>query len=689
MWIKPAQYNLDEFRAAPVLIRKKGNQGGKTKHTYKDIISAFDIETTTISEIEQSVMYCWQWQIGDETIFGRTWYEFRQLIRQLNFILEQQDAYLVVFVHNLSYEYEYLSGILDFEPENVFAVDRRKILKATYKHIEFRCSYLQTNMNLRAFCEKMNVKHYKLRLNYNKRRYWYTPLTDKEIAYCLNDVRGLCEAIKKEMERDGDTLYTIPLTSTGYARRDAKRAMRYVGRSLFDKIMPNIEIYELLHEAFRGGNTHANRYYVDRTLTEKEFGRFHSADRASSYPCEICNSQFPMSEFKIIPGCTYEQLEELVFTRGKACLIRCHLSNVKLRDPYWPVPYIARSKCRGLIHNAIYDNGRILEADYIEEITITDIDLKILAEEYDFELYPITVAAARYGMLPEELRKTVFQYYQNKTDLKDKDSDEDHTAEFYELLYNKSKNLLNAQYGMMAQNPVKKSILYDPDAEDLFSIDESKTVEDLLEAHNKRAFVCYQWGVWVTAWARYQLEQGIKLCHDPDHGSEFLYCDTDSCKYIGEVDWSAYNEEQMEISKKNRMFAVDPHGKAHYMGVFEREDKVEATEFKTMGAKKYAYRTLDGKLHITIAGVNKKIGAIELERAGGLDAMHESFKFIYAGGLQAKYNDRPELREWINEDGEKIQITRNTCLLPNTKTLGITAEYRELITSSNAYQIDL
>ena len=70
MWIKPAQYNLDEFRAAPVLIRKKGNQGGKTKHTYKDIISAFDIETTTISEIEQSVMYCWQWQTR-QSLAGR------------------------------------------------------------------------------------------------------------------------------------------------------------------------------------------------------------------------------------------------------------------------------------------------------------------------------------------------------------------------------------------------------------------------------------------------------------------------------------------------------------------------------------------------------------------------------------------------------------------------------------------
>ena len=179
------------------------------------------------------------------------------------------------------------------------------------------------------------------------------------------------------------------------------------------------------------------------------------------------------------------------------------------------------------------------------------------------------------------------------------------------------------------------------------------------------------------------------MCHNPEGGSDFLYCDTDSCKYFGEVDWRPYNDKMEKLSRKNQMFAVDPNGRTHYMGVFEPEIKMEAEEFKTMGAKKYAYRTLDGKLHITIAGVNKKIGAIELERAGGLDAMKEDFRFTWAGGLQAKYNDRPEVTEWITEDGEPIRITRNTCLLPNTKTLGITAEYRELITTSSLFSVDL
>ena len=38
---------------------------------------AFDIETTALKRIRQSIMYIWQLQIGfDITIIGRTWDEF-------------------------------------------------------------------------------------------------------------------------------------------------------------------------------------------------------------------------------------------------------------------------------------------------------------------------------------------------------------------------------------------------------------------------------------------------------------------------------------------------------------------------------------------------------------------------------------------------------------------------------------
>lgn len=685
MTLSYKDFDYDWFKDLPLQKRKKGNQSTSQRFYYKDIITAFDIETTYIKEIDQSVMYIWQWQFGDKcTVIGRDWYELRVFLEELKEIL--QDDRVVVFVHNLSFEFQYLSGIFSFSPDDVFCMEHRKILKALLNDsFEFRCSYLHSNMSLRAFCEKMGVHSYKLKMDYKKLRYWYTDLTQKELAYCINDVKGLVEAIDVEMKRDGDNLYTLPLTSTGYARRDAKKAMRKVSKSFIQNQLPTFEIYKLLREAFRGGNTHASRYYANLIVSD-----LNSADISSSYPNEIVNSLFPVSKFTLLKDCTEDKLNDLIYKKKKAVLLRVSLFNVTLKDDLVPVPYIPTSKCRG-IYNATYDNGRILSAETIAEITLTDIDYKIIKDQYTFEMGIITVASARYGKLPAPLRECVLDYYIGKTDLKDKPTDQDHTKDFYKLLYDKMKNLLNAQYGMMAQDPVKQDIKYYEELEDLYK-DEITAPETLLDEHNKKAFLAYQWGVWVTARAREHLQKGIDLC-----GINFVYCDTDSCKYIGnDVDWDILNNEVRKNAEINHTYATDPNGKRHYMGLFEIEDHIK--EFKTMGAKKYAYIDDAGKLHITIAGVNKRIGAKELQRAADrlgkdpLEVMAEGFVFRYAGGLEARYNDHPEekdIREYITPDGVPIRITRNVSLVENTKTLGLTGEYRDLLETVHKMKLDI
>ena len=530
MHIDQSEFDFLWFDDIPMQKRNRGNNATTQKYYYKDIITAFDIETTYIKDIDQSVMYIWQCQFGDKcTVIGRDWHELRLFIEKLEEKLTSQR--LVCFVHNLSFEFEFLSGIFDFAPDDVFAVDHRKVLKALlHNKIEFRCSYLQTNMSLRAFCEKMGVRNYKLKMNYKKQRFWYTPLTNKEIAYCINDVRGLTEAIAKEMERDGDNLYTLPLTSTGYARRDAKKAMRCVGANYIKNQVPDLEIYHLLSEAFRGGNTHASRYYSDLHLRSEDVGLIHSVDISSSYPDAIVNGSYPVTKFKIVKDCTKDKLDELLYRRHRAVLIRVMLIDVKLKKSYIPVPYLAASKCKG-ISNGLYDNGRILSADLIMNATFTDIDWEIVKEQYDFDYELITVAHARYGKLPAAFRDCVLSYYIGKTELKNKESDEEHTSEFYELLYNKLKNLLNAQYGMMAQRPVKVDIKYVNTRDGLFKDDEDPDEEELLNKYYKRAFLVYQWGIWVCCLGRLHLQAGIDAC-----STGFIYCDTDSCKYVGDVD---------------------------------------------------------------------------------------------------------------------------------------------------------
>ena len=271
----------------------------------------------------------------------------------------------------------------------------------------------------------------------------------------------------------------------------------------------------------------------------------------------------------------------------------------------------------------------------------------------------------------------VIKYYKDKTELKG--------VKGQEIFYDKAKALLNSLYGMMAQDPVKHSLIF----KQLGDWEEDDTPdEELLGKSNKRAFLAYQWGVWVTAHSRDALERGIRLVQETE-GADFIYCDTDSVKYTGTVDWSDYNRERISECRESGSFATDPSGVTHYMGVFETEDNKETgfayRYFKTLGAKKYAYVEKDGEgVHCTIAGVNKKKGGSELDEHGGLQAFSEGFVFKKAGGTQAVYNDSPQM-DHVDIEGKRLAITANVAILPSEYTLGITGEYERIIKYSKKY----
>lgn len=668
-------YDYTRIQNIPCLHDTRSNRGTKKKKGYKNCMCAFDIETTRITEIEQSIMYIWQFSIlflddlHIDTIIGRTWTEFELHMSQLR--KDDNEAYYMIFVHNLSYEFQFLRGIYTFSPDEVFAIKSRKILKCEMdSRFEFRCSYLQTNMGLESFTKKMKVNHIKLSgeiFDYSKKRYPWTPLTEYELQYSVNDTIGLLEAMHKRMLLANDNLYTLPLTSTGYVRRETKKAM--FGWSKKHKyLFPDIRVFDLLEEAFRGGDTHANRYYSGTVIKAdgKKILGIGSYDRSSSYPDVVLNDSFPMTKFVYI-GSLEEYDIEKKLDRGKALLFRCKITGIEQIDKYYGAPYLGYSKCRK-VTGEILDNGRILSADYLET-TMTDIDYEIMKAEYKWEDFQIIECyESRYGQLPEQLKDIFRRYYIDKTELKG--------ITEQELFYNLQKALLNAGYGMMVQSPVKQSLIFTESDEDVFKADENVSRETLLTEYNRTAFLPFQWGVWVTAWARYRLKEGINIV-----GDRYLYDDTDSVKYVkvlgDDIDnkFAEYNKKRIENSNRNNAFATDPKGNVHYMGVFEYEKTY--TEFSTLGAKKYVYREEDGTLHTTIAGVNKKYAPDELEENGGITAFKVGFTFSKAGGTESVYNDVPYGDYAI--DGHTIYIGQNIVIKPSTYTIGITDEYRRIL----------
>ncbi len=669
MILRPSDYTPGTIANIETLARKRGNPGGQQNRggKYKNIIAAFDIETTRLPEIEQAIMYVWQLHLdGIGTIIGRTWDELYTLFTQFRDELHKET--LCIFVHNLSYEFQFLRAIYNFQEDEVFAVDSRKVLKCTMWDgtIEFRCSYLHSNMSLAQYTKKMGVEHTKLSgddFDYSVRRFPWTPLSDKEIAYCTHDVLGLVEAIKKEMSMDGDTLYTFPLTSTGYVRRDAKKAMRESRDHGVKNILPDYELYTLLREAFRGGNTHANRYYAERILHDVK-----SADRVSSYPEVMCNRQYPVSEFHKSCDNSPERVMALITKQKKAVVCRVKIWAVRLIDEFWGCPYLSFDKCRNVINGA-RDNGRILSADYLET-SVTDVDLKIILDEYEFDnLEFADVYYARYGYLPKPLIDVVQDYYRKKTKLKN--------VPGQEVFYTKSKNKLNSCYGMMAQDPGKQSKIF---RKGEWTVEDKEHAE-ILDERNKHAFLAYQWGVWVTAWARYELEEGLKIA-----GHNYVYCDTDSVKYIGDCDFTAYNLAKKKRSTETGAYATDKHGETFYMGLYESDGSY--ADFATMGAKKYVYReTPDGETHCTIAGVNKRLGGKELDDNGGVTAFHRGFVFRRAGGTESVYNDHPT-NGTIEIDGHKLLITPNIVIRDSEYTLGVSRDYASLLLEIGKETVD-
>lgn len=649
------EYDYSQFNKMKTVKKSQGRNHNRKRYCQKFL--TFDIETTRIPDIEQSFMYIWQCSDGDVCIVGRTWEEWFEFLKRIR--KQLVGRWVVIYVHNLSFEGHFLSGWYDFEDDEVFATDPRKILKMTmFDCFEYRCSFYLSNMKLETYLKTYGVKNLKTTLDYDQMRFPDDELNDDEMLYCINDVIGLHQAIEKQMELMNVNLWSIPMTSTGFVRKDIKDAMKKYNHKQLQSMQPNEQIYKMLFDAFRGGNTHANRFYSDEILENVT-----SYDRVSSYPDVMMNHLFPMKKFQITAIRDMKRVIELI-NRNKSVLVEIGFFNIDLKNIMYGCPYLSQHKCRS-IKNPVLDNGRIIRADYLET-TLTDVDLRILLDIYKFDdVRIIQCAFSNYKPLPVMYRDVIMKYYRDKTKLKHGDP----------IMYAIAKALLNANYGMSVMNIAKQSIRFNGGS----YTEETKPLSDLLNKNRKRAFSFYAWGVWISAWARFELHRMIQLT-----GSQFVYCDTDSVKYIGDVDFSGYNAEQKEKCIRNGAYADDTHGNRYYLGMLDLDGQY--AKFKTMGAKKYAYVEQDGSLHVTIAGVNKKEGAKELSSHGGLDAMRSGFIFVDSGGNDAVYNDE-NYGEWT--DGKHhLYITKNITIRKSSYTLGLTDEYVRILKYSKKLKYD-
>lgn len=634
------------------------------KNKKYSVFMTFDIETSryrkSFDEYE-SFMYQWQICIDDDVIFGKTWYDLDFFLKKITSRVKKT---VVIYVHNLAYEFQFMKAFFNFH--SIFSIDEHAIIKCLTedKAFEFRCSYKLSNMNLEKFIEN-TPNHYYIKakgdLDYSKLRTPKTELSDIEYGYCYNDVKGLYHSINHLLEED--TLDTIPLTSTGYVRRECRKAMRNKeDRKIFNNSkIKKYSLYEKLKKAFRGGNTASSRYMTNVILEN-----VHSFDISSSYPYVMMIEKYPIGQFM---KASIESLEEVTYYNHYYCTLgKYHFKNLKIKENI-PIPYISFSKCEKINRNAIVYNGRVLECEYAS-MYITNIDFEIIDNMYDYdELYIDDFYYARKKLLPKSIRKVILNYFKDKTRLKG-------VEEAY-YFYMKQKNKLNSIYGMTVSNIVRDEYFFNSEK---FIIEKKEmNIDDMqksLEKYNssRNSFLCYAWGVWVTAYARKRLQKLIDII-----GLDTVYVDTDSVKFIG-----SYNNEIAELNKEVYslktdipIYAKDKKGNEIYLGIWDKEKPYD--RFITLGAKKYAYEQ-NGKIGVTVSGLSKVNAPIELKEKGGLEYFRKGEVFHNSGRKTVEYVHSK--RHTLNVNGEIIENGSYINMFDTTYTLGISDTMLDIIDNS-------
>lgn len=578
-----------------VVTKQKRGKGAKCK--YINAPSAFDIETSSWYEGEEkrACMCVWQYGFDGNVIIGRTYKDLKDMFAKMKEkIAYDIDTRLVVYVHDLRYEFQFIKNW--FKWDEVFEIDDRRPVKAVTKDgIEFRCSYILSGKSL----EKVgrDLTKYKIekavgKWDYDKIRHSKTILTEDEIEYCVNDVKVVMAYIQEKIEQDGD-ISKIQMTNTSYVRKFCKDRcfgkgdlrVNYV--NFMKRLKLSDEQYDMLKKAFQGGYVHCNPYYSCQSLRDVD-----SFDFTSSYPTTmVAYNLFPMSSPRL-RKCKTES-DYIKYSKTHACLATLKFNNLRLKKDTYMAP-ISSSKCEDS-NVEVIDNGRVIEASELT-VTITEQDYFIYKMFYDWdEMVVVKMYTFERGYLPVALVDAILELYEIKTKYKDV---QDKYVE-----YMLAKGMLNSVYGMCVTDIMKQ---FD-------------SLEDYNSSFNR--FLYYPWGVWITSISRRALFSGIKSC-----GEDIVYCDTDSIKILNGDSHRDYVEKYNDyIIKKldcamdyfgfdrSRTRPKDINGVERQLGIWNYEGRYD--EFKAIRAKAYISKKGED-YELTLSGVKKKDGIEYLRELG-------------------------------------------------------------------------
>lgn len=751
----------DKFKPQPLPYSYMNKRGD----TLCDDFITLDTETSWNHDEENPVGWIYQWALTykGEVVYGRRPSELLAALNEIKRV-NQLGEYAIsekgsichkidIYVHNLSYDYTYIGDWLrdtfgclyrsGMSSQTMLAISPHSLLSYECAGLCFKCSFKLTHKSLAQWGKDVNTPHRKLvdTVDYDAIHYQDSELSFTDWKYMFYDVIVLDECMRQQLRIYNDDLISVPLTVTGYVRREVKNEYLKDKKNRYGFLNRRLsaDIYKLCREEFAGGLTHGNRYLAEKTVRpNRKKGQFiKHRDFRSHYPSQQRAHDFPIGkpyiyfdEYKAKErGMKPPSIKRVMeIAKTKCVLVKLRIKYAELKDPRITIPYLQSSKC-GSVNNAVIDNGRVIKIGSENEdwdgftITVNEDDLRILLYMYKMKVCVETVITMQRGKLPQYLIKSIDKFFKGKTDHKDqvkeleamkvKGADPRLIEAITNLMI--AKGLLNGIYGMSATDPIRENFYENYDvleANDRWGktpYDDEQKADMLDEYYSDFThFMDYQFGLWTTSHARLEL---IKFCIIVGW-ENVLYCDTDSIFYLSNAEIEEKvekaNKACLEHAEKVGAFIVSNKGKKVHYDQFELE-KEDIVSFRFLHAKCYAYEKVryrkDGKpmldengntqleLVCVIAGV-KRFGKDDRgktisreEELGGIDNLSPAFIFTHCGGMTKKYVYALPHIEYIN--GHKTEVASSCILMKTTKTLkgmeevvddhvGITHIYQEV-----------
>lgn len=580
-------------------VMYSARRGRGSNNTVNECIIMCDIETSKKPASSDNHVVAWtmsiRWEhINIVTLYGHKPSEFCRCLRKVHEALNGFET--IYYWHNMAYDWVFIRKFMfnefGYPVEQLNTKPHYPILIKWGNGITFKDSLILAQRSIEKWGKDMDVEHQKAigKWDYDKLRNQSDEFTADELEYIEHDTLAGVECIDKLMQMiHKSNIYAIPYTATGIPRADIKAiGAEHKARDRFKKAAMDYADYIIATLVFHGGYTHANRYLIDVLIDVL----VQCYDFSSSYPYCVLSEKYPAERFSKLDNKPIQYI--LDNADDYAFMFKLTLVHPVIKDLHNPMPVLQYSKCVASI-NPILDNGRILEAEYIE-IYINEIDLELINAQYNYDKHICSeIRVAHKDYLPRWFTDYIYKLYTDKCTLKSADK----------VAYNLSKAKLNAaSFGMMVQHSISDDIREDY-ASGEYSLAHNNPEEMYDKYLQKRSSILlYQQGVWITSYSLRNLFQLGKCCET------WVYSDTDSCYGIN---WNTaaveeYNNQCKKKLMANNYGAVVFNGREYWLGIAEHTDlEDDYIEFKVMGAKRYCGRCkADNELHITVAGVPKK-----------------------------------------------------------------------------------